>query len=154
MARHFKHRRNKSHAHHKTHSEILQHPTIAISTYIAYIRDYPRGRKTRCRLWVSLLTQARLKRDFLWVERKARIETNFKQLQGMQKGITLQNCHLNGLLRARFLQAPSTHCITNSNIWQTCCSNTEITLYDFITWLCRSSLKACINPMSLQSDIN
>ena len=71
----------------------------------------------------------------------------------MQKGITLQNCHLNGLLRARFWQAPSTHCVTNSNIWQTCCSNTENTLYDFITWLCRASLKGRINPMSLQTDI-
>ena len=32
-------------------------------TYIAYIREYapsPPGRKTRCRFWVSLLTQARL----------------------------------------------------------------------------------------------
>ena len=40
----------------------------AAHTYIAYIRDYPpppspSGRKTLCRLWVSLLyTQARLKR--------------------------------------------------------------------------------------------
>ena len=35
-----------------------------IPMYIAYIREYPpphpRGRKKRCRLWVSLLTQARL----------------------------------------------------------------------------------------------
>ena len=35
-------------------------PFGAAHTYIAYIRDYPPGRKTRCRLWVSLLTQARL----------------------------------------------------------------------------------------------
>ena len=42
-------------------------PFGAAHTYIAYIRDYPRPaggggeeRKTRCRLWVSLLTQARL----------------------------------------------------------------------------------------------
>ena len=27
---------------------------------MAYLREYPPGRKTRCRLWVSLLTQARL----------------------------------------------------------------------------------------------
>ena len=30
----------------------------AAHIYIAYIRLYPRGRKTRYRLWVSLLTQA------------------------------------------------------------------------------------------------
>ena len=37
-------------------------PFGAAHTYIAYIRDYPPGRKTRCRLGVSLLTQARLSR--------------------------------------------------------------------------------------------
>ena len=35
-------------------------PVGAAHTHIAYIRDYPPGRKTRCRLWVSLLTHARL----------------------------------------------------------------------------------------------
>ena len=35
-------------------------PFCAAHTYIAYIRDCPPGRKTRCRLWISLLTQARL----------------------------------------------------------------------------------------------
>ena len=35
-------------------------PFGASHTYIAYTRDYPSGRKTRCRLWVSLLAQARL----------------------------------------------------------------------------------------------
>ena len=38
---------------------------VAAHTHIDYIRDYPPspppGRKTLCRLWVSLLTQARLK---------------------------------------------------------------------------------------------
>ena len=39
-------------------------PFGAARTFIAYIRDYPSpppGRKTRCRLLVSLLTQGRLK---------------------------------------------------------------------------------------------
>ena len=41
-------------------------PFGAAHTYIAYIRDYPPphplpGRKTRCILGVSLLTQARLR---------------------------------------------------------------------------------------------
>ena len=37
-------------------------PFGAAHTYIVYIRDYSPspGRKTRCRLWVSLFTQARL----------------------------------------------------------------------------------------------
>ena len=37
-------------------------PFGAAHTYIAYIRDYPHppGQKARCRLRVSLLTQARL----------------------------------------------------------------------------------------------
>ena len=37
----------------------------AAHTYVAYIRDSPPGRKTRCRLWVSLPTQARLIVEFL-----------------------------------------------------------------------------------------
>ena len=36
-------------------------PFGAAHTYISYTRDYPPVRKTCCRLWVSLLTQARLK---------------------------------------------------------------------------------------------
>ena len=35
-------------------------PFGAAHAYTAYIRDDPPGRKMRCRLWVSLLTQARL----------------------------------------------------------------------------------------------
>ena len=34
-------------------------------TYTANIREYPPGRKTRCTLWVSLLTQARLKTELI-----------------------------------------------------------------------------------------
>ena len=42
-------------------------PFGAAHTDIAYKRDYPRGRKTRCRLWVSLLTQVRL---IIWARPK------------------------------------------------------------------------------------
>ena len=41
------------------------YPWASLTPYIAYLREYPRGRKTRCRLWVLLLTQARLIRDLL-----------------------------------------------------------------------------------------
>ena len=41
------------------------YPWAPLTPYIAYLREYPRGRKTRCRLWVLLLTQARLIRDLL-----------------------------------------------------------------------------------------
>ena len=33
-----------------------------LKSHIAYIRDYPPRQKPRCRLWVSMLTQASLKR--------------------------------------------------------------------------------------------
>ena len=51
-------------------------PVGAAHTHIAYMRDYPPGRKTRCRLWVSLLTQARLMiiTEWSWVYRKWRIK--------------------------------------------------------------------------------
>ena len=41
-------------------------PFGAAHTHMAYIRDFPPGRKTRCRLWVSLLTQARLMMAYGW----------------------------------------------------------------------------------------
>ena len=40
-------------------------PFGAAHTHIVYKRNSPPGRKTRCRLWFSLLTQARLKIAFM-----------------------------------------------------------------------------------------